>query len=114
MEVMRTHKGISVSHRIYTLDLLTKTGMLGAKPTNTSMELNQKLTIKFDETVVNKERYQRLVTKLIYLSHTKPDICFHVSVVSQFSSCPQKEHMATIFMILWHLKKTKGLGLFFA
>ncbi|KAK4270798.1 hypothetical protein QN277_019568 [Acacia crassicarpa] len=113
MEVARTQKGISVSQRKYTMDLLQETGMLGARPAHTPMELNQKLTIRPNATAVNQERYQKLVGKLIYLSHTRPDICFPVSVVSQFSSNPQKEHMTAVYRILRYLKKTPGLGLFF-
>ena len=88
--------------------------MLGARPANTPMELNQKLTFRSDGTSVSKEKYQKLVGKLIYLSHTRPDICFSVSVVSQFSSNPQKEHMTAVYRILRYLKKTPGRGLFFA
>lgn len=113
MEVARTNKGISVSQRKYTLDLLKETGMLGARPAYTPMELNQKLTIRPDGTAVNQERYQKLVGKLIYLSHTRPDISFPVSVVSQFSSSPQKEHLTAVYRILRYLKRTPGLGLFF-
>lgn len=92
MEVARTKHGISVSQLEYTRDLLKETGILGARPANTLMELNQKLTIRPNGTAVNRERYKILVGKLIYLlSHTRPDICFPVSVVSQFSSNPQKE-----------------------
>lgn len=34
---------------------------------------------------VGKGRYQRLVGKFIYLSHTRPDIAFAVSIASQHS-----------------------------
>ncbi|KAA0048600.1 putative mitochondrial protein [Cucumis melo var. makuwa] len=43
MEVARSRKGIFVSQRKYTLDLLTKTGMAGYRPADTPIELNAKL-----------------------------------------------------------------------
>ena len=49
---------------------------------------------------VGKGRYQRLVGKLIYLSHTRPDISFSVSVVSQFMNNPTEEHMNAVYWIL--------------
>ena len=56
--------------------------MLGCKPTNTSMDHTIKLGIIEGSSLVDKGRYQRLVKKLIYLSHTRLDIAFSVSVVS--------------------------------
>ena len=42
MEVARSKEGIVVSHRKYTLYLLSKVGMLGSKPTNVSIDFNHK------------------------------------------------------------------------
>ncbi|RVW34622.1 Retrovirus-related Pol polyprotein from transposon RE1 [Vitis vinifera] len=79
MEVARSSKGIFVSQRKYTLDMLKETGMLGCKPSNTPMDPFNKIGSKEDMAAVNKGRYQRLVGRLIYLSHTRPDISFAVS-----------------------------------
>ncbi|XP_028794065.1 uncharacterized protein LOC114749688 [Neltuma alba] len=45
LEIARSPKGISVSQRKYTMDLLKETGLLGARPAETPMELNYKLEI---------------------------------------------------------------------
>lgn len=60
-----------------------------------------------------KERYQRLVEKLIYLAHTRPDIGFSVSVVSQFMNNPSKEHMEAVYRILRYLKRDPSKRLLF-
>ncbi|VVA40347.1 PREDICTED: Retrovirus-related Pol poly from, partial [Prunus dulcis] len=60
------------------------TGMLDCKPIDTPSEQNHKLGLYLDQVPTDKERYQRLGEKLIYLSHTRPDITYAVSVVSQF------------------------------
>ena len=62
------------------LDLLTKIGMMGCQPSDTSIEAEKK--IEHAREPVDKDRFQRLVGKLIYLSHTRPDIAFSISVVS--------------------------------
>ncbi|KAJ4703138.1 Retrovirus-related Pol polyprotein from transposon TNT 1-94 [Melia azedarach] len=113
MEVARSKKGISVSQRKYVLDLLKETRMLGCKPIDTPMDPTIKLRAMDDNAPVDKGRYQRLVGKLIYLSHTRPDISFPVSVVSQFMNNPTEEHMEAVFRILRYLKMTPGKGLFF-
>ncbi|KAA0066521.1 Retrovirus-related Pol polyprotein from transposon TNT 1-94 [Cucumis melo var. makuwa] len=106
MEVARSKEGIPVSQRKYTLDLLTEIGMLGCRPADTSIEFNCKLGNSDDQVPVDKEQYQRLVGKLIYLSHTRPDISFAVSVVSQFMQAPYKKHMEAVNRILRYLKNT--------
>ncbi|RVX21560.1 Retrovirus-related Pol polyprotein from transposon TNT 1-94 [Vitis vinifera] len=113
MEIARSKKGIAVSQRKYVLDLLNETGMLGCKPAETPMDTTVKLEESDGSAPIDKGRYQRLVGKLIYLSHTRPDISFSVSVVSQFMNNPTEKHMIAVIRILRYLKMTPGKGLFF-
>ncbi|KAL0533373.1 hypothetical protein IC582_030192 [Cucumis melo] len=85
MEVTISKEGISVSQRKYTLDLLTETGMLGCRPADTPIEFNCKLGNSDDQVPVDKEQYQPLVSKLIYLSHTRLDISFAVSAEADYA-----------------------------
>lgn len=82
MEVARSKKGIYVSQQKYVMDLLKETRMLMCKPVETPMDAAVKLGSKENGTPVDKGRYQRLVGKLIYLSHTRPYISFVVSMVN--------------------------------
>ncbi|XP_038885896.1 secreted RxLR effector protein 161-like [Benincasa hispida] len=87
--------------------------MTGCKPAVTLVEVNNNLVESVDDISVNKERYQRLVGKLIYLSHTRPDISYVVSLVSQFMQAPYVRHMEAVTQILRYLKSTPGKGLMF-
>ncbi|KAK3008239.1 hypothetical protein RJ639_015215 [Escallonia herrerae] len=102
MEVTRSKSGITVSQRKYVLDLLRDTGMLGCRSIETPMEPNAKLDIEGGKDV-DREQYQRLVGKLIYLSHTRPDIAFAVSVISQFMHSPKKKHLDAVYGVLREL-----------
>ena len=113
MEIARSKKGIAVSQRKYILDLLNEIGMLGCRPADTPMDTTVKLEGNDGSAPVDKGRYQRLVGKLIYLSHTQPDISFSVSKVSQFMNNPTEQHMTAVTRILRYLKMTPGKGLFF-
>ena len=42
--------------------------------------------------------------RLIYLAHTRLDIAFAVSLVSQFMHCPYEEHLEATYRILRYLK----------
>lgn len=69
--------------------------MLNYKPTETPIEMTYKLTVQQDQILTNKERYQRLVGRLIYLSHTRQyNICR--SIVSQFMHAPSEDHIEVV------------------
>ena len=74
MEVARNRSGIFVSQHKYVIDLLKETGMLGCKPIDTLVDPSVKLDLHSGGAPVEKGRYQCLVGKLIYLSHTRLDI----------------------------------------
>jgi len=111
MEFARSKKAISVSQRNYTLDLLKETRMLGCKPSETPIELGNK-TKMLEGDPVDKVNYQRLVRKLIYLSHTRPNIAFTVSLVTQYMHAPCQGHLDAVYRILRYLKETPGKGPF--
>lgn len=113
IEVAHSKNGIFVSQQKYILDLLNETGMLGCKPVDTPIEQNHKLGEANEDVVVDRGVYQRLVGKLIYLSHTRPDIAYAVSAVSQFMHSPKEIHLAAVYRILRYLKSTPGKGILF-
>ncbi|PRQ39442.1 putative RNA-directed DNA polymerase [Rosa chinensis] len=113
IEVARGKDCIVLSQRKYVLDLLAETSMLDCKPVDTPIEQNHPLAEYVDQIPTNKGRYQRLVRRLIYLSHTRLALAYAVSVVSQFMHNPSKVHMDAVFHILLHLKSAPGKGLIF-
>lgn len=50
--------------------------------------------------IVDKEMYQRLVRRLIYLFHTRPNIAFAISLVSQFIDQPNDTHLQDALRIV--------------
>uniref|UniRef100_A0A2N9IR39 Fibronectin type III-like domain-containing protein n=1 Tax=Fagus sylvatica TaxID=28930 RepID=A0A2N9IR39_FAGSY len=113
IEVARSKAGISLSQRKYTLDILQDTGYLGSKPVATSMESNLKLMLDEGDFIDDPDTYRRLAGKLIYLTITRPDISYAVSVMSQFMISPRVPHMNAIIRILKYLKNAPGHGLFY-
>ncbi|KAJ8750432.1 hypothetical protein K2173_015571 [Erythroxylum novogranatense] len=87
--------------------------MIDCKPVDTPIVVNHGLQIVEGAELVDSRRYQHLVGKLIYLSHTRPDIAYAVGVVSQFMHCPQKSHLEATMRILRYLKGTPGIGILF-
>uniref|UniRef100_A0A803LPC8 Reverse transcriptase Ty1/copia-type domain-containing protein n=1 Tax=Chenopodium quinoa TaxID=63459 RepID=A0A803LPC8_CHEQI len=113
IEVLRSKQGIFIHQRKYILDLLAETGMLGCKPAETPIVENHGLQILEGAKLTNKEQYQKIVGKLIYLAHTRPDIAYAVGVVSRFMHLPQVQHMTVVMRILRYLKGTSSTGIYF-
>ena len=84
IEIAQSNSDVVMSQRKYVLDILEEIGMLDCKPVDAPMDPNVKLILRHGEPLRDPWRYQRLVGRLNYLTITRPDISFLVSVVSQF------------------------------
>ena len=113
IEVTRSKERIFVSQQKYALDLLKESGMLGCKPMDTPTELNYKLSEASDDTPMDRGRYQRLVSKLIYLLHTRLDMAYVMSVISQFMHNSRDVHFQVAYIVLQYLKSTLRKGILF-
>ena len=76
----RSKKGNFLSQKKYALDILFEASLQECKETNAKLLPDQ------GEDLDNPNRYRKLVRKLNYLTVTKPDIAFAITVVSQFLS----------------------------
>ncbi|XP_019179162.1 PREDICTED: uncharacterized protein LOC109174378 [Ipomoea nil] len=114
IEVIRSKRGIFLSQRKYVLDLLEESGLLGSKPCETPMDQGVKLIPSEGEPLEDPERYRRLVGKLNYLTITRSDITFPVSVVSQFMANPTKFHWEAAVRVVKYLKSAPGRGILYA
>nr|CAN68502.1 hypothetical protein VITISV_015736 [Vitis vinifera] len=113
IEVSRSSEGIFLSQRKYALNLLQETGMSGCQPVNTPIGEGLKLCVELNQVSTDKGRYQRLVGRLMYLTHTRPDIAYALSVVSQYMHNPREQHMNAVMRILRYLKNASGKGILF-
>ena len=76
------------------------------------MAPNVQLTKK-GELFEDLERYQRLVEKLNYLTVTRLDITYLISVLSQYMSSPTISHWAAVEHILCYLKEALRRGILY-
>jgi len=88
--------------------------MLDCKPIDTPMDPNVKLLPNQGEFYSDPDRYRRLVGKLNYLTMTRPDNLFAVSVVSQFLNSPCDSHSTVVVRILRYIKGSSGKTLIYS
>ncbi|XP_019432572.1 PREDICTED: uncharacterized protein LOC109339568 [Lupinus angustifolius] len=78
------------------------------------MEYAKRLTSSEDgELLSDPTIYRRLMGKLLYLTHTRPDLSFAVGNFSQFIAKPTNLHFEGAKRILRYLKGSISAGIFF-
>jgi hypothetical protein len=93
IKVTRGPKG---SQRKYMLDLLKEINVLGCKHASVLIDKKLKPSAEASE-LIDKEMYQMLVDRLIYLSHTRSNIYFAMNMMSCYMHDPRKGHMDTVY-----------------
>ena len=93
--------GFSSSKKKYALGLRKETNKLGYRTSGVLVEQILKIG-GLERFPLEKTQDQILVEKLIYLSHTRFDVAYVVSVVSQFMHDPRERHKQIVdnFLIL--------------
>ena len=72
-----------------------------------------KLVPEMDAPLTDATRYQRMVGKLIFLTHTRIDIAYAVSVVSRFIQRPQEPHAQAVKHLYRYLKGTINFAMLY-
>ena len=114
IEVDGSSKGIFLSQRKYTTDLLKEYNLLDCKPLRLPMDTHVKLLSSAGNPLPHPEDYQRIVGKLIYLTFTRPDIAFTVHVLSQFMHSPTSVHFQAAKRVLRYLDGSREQGILLA
>ncbi|KAH9678849.1 retrovirus-related pol polyprotein from transposon RE1 [Citrus sinensis] len=112
IEISRGPTGMFLSQRKYTLDILAETGLLGAKPAPSPIDQNHRLALDDGPMYSDLVQYRKLIGRLIYLTITRPELCYSVHVLAQFMQCPREIHWEVAIRVLRYLKGHQGQGIF--
>lgn len=111
IEVDQSDDGIFICQSKYASEILKRFKMQNCKLAVTPMAIGTKLN-KYDEgSYVDPTLYKRLVGSLMYLTTTRPDIMFVVSMISKFMEAPNSAHWQAGKRILRYIVGTINFGI---
>jgi hypothetical protein len=102
---------LSLKNQQYTVEILKRFNMLECKPMNTPMEAKLKLLVDTSSNLIDATPYRQIIGSLMYLTNTRPDICFAVNTLSQFLVEPRRVHLMAAKHVMRYLKGIMDYGL---
>jgi hypothetical protein len=78
---------------------------------NTPMEMKLKLLVDTSSELIDATLYRQIIGSLMYLTNTRPDICFSMNTLSQFLVEPRHVHLVATKHVMRYLKGTIDCGL---
>ena len=79
LEVWKNSEGIFLNQGKYAVEVLKRFDMLECKSMATPMDSNLKLLVDDSSELVDVTQYRQIIGSLMYLTNTRPDICFFVN-----------------------------------
>lgn len=106
--------GLFLHLTTYTEALIHEYDMQHCKKEFTPLPLGFLLKTDTGTPAFDSSTYSRAVGKLIFLTHTRPDISHAVGLVSRFMQFPQQAHWEAVLHILRYLSTTSDLGILYS
>ena len=111
MEVKQGHDGVFVCQKKFAKEILKKFHMEDCKDINTPMNQKEKFSKEDGTEKVDEWLFRSLIGCLMYLTATRPDIMFAVSLLSRFMNCASEVHFIAAKRILRYIKGTINYGI---
>ncbi|KAK6121804.1 hypothetical protein DH2020_044417 [Rehmannia glutinosa] len=113
IEVLQNQEGIFICQRRYAMEVLKRFDMDKCNSVHNPFVPGYKLMRDENGVKVDSCRYKQIVGSLMYLSATRPDIMFAVSLLSRYMDRPTELHFQAAKRVLRYVKCTVDLGIFY-
>jgi hypothetical protein len=113
LEVWQSPEKIFLNQGKYAVEILKRFDMLECKAMTTLMETKLKLLVDTSSELVDATLYRHIIRSLMYLTNTRPNICFVVNPLSQYLVYPRRVHLVAAKHVMRYLKNTLDFGLYY-
>ncbi|GJS32087.1 ribonuclease H-like domain-containing protein [Tanacetum coccineum] len=113
LQVKQKEDGIIISQDKYVAEILKKFDFASVKTACTPIETQKPLTKDEEAADVDVHLYRSMISSLMYLTASRPDIMFAVCACSRFQVTPKTSHLHAVKRIFRYLKGKPKLGLWY-
>nr|GEY57963.1 uncharacterized mitochondrial protein AtMg00810-like [Tanacetum cinerariifolium] len=113
LQISQSPGGIFINQAKYALGILKKYGMDLSDPVDTPMVDRLKLDEDLLGIPVDQTRFRGMVSSLMYLTASRPDLVFAVCVCARYQAKTTKKHLEAIKWVFRYLKETINIGLWY-
>jgi hypothetical protein len=111
LEVWKSPEKIFINQGKYANEILKSFDILECKSINTPMKTKVKLLVDTSSELVDATLYKKIIGSLMYLTNTRPNICFVVNTLSQFLVEHRRVHLFVAKHVMKYLKGTLDFSL---
>ncbi|GJS93535.1 retrovirus-related pol polyprotein from transposon TNT 1-94 [Tanacetum coccineum] len=113
IEVRQSEAGVFICQKRYAQGVLERFNMEKCNSVQNPIVPGCQLTRDEKGVSVDNTRYKQLIGSLMYLTGTRPDIMFVVSMLSRYMEHPTEMHFQAAKRVLRYIKGTMGLGILY-
>ena len=111
LQIIQRDDAIVLTQEKYTKELIKRFEMEDAREVAIPIATGTKLSKGTDEKSVNQKEFRKLIGSLLYLTATRPDIVYAVTLCARYQSDPKESHLMAAKRILRYIKGTVNYGL---
>ncbi|GJV80630.1 putative ribonuclease H-like domain-containing protein [Tanacetum coccineum] len=113
LQVQQKKDGIFISQDKYVVEILKKFGFTEVKTASTPMETQKPLLKDKDGEEVDVHMYRSMISSLMYLTSSRPDIMFAVCACARYQVNLKVSHLYAVKIFFRYLKGQPKLGLWY-
>ena len=114
IEVTQNEKGVFICQNKYAQNVTRLFRMVNCSPISRPMTMGTKLSREDNEIEFDSTQFRKLVGSLMYLTTTRPDIMYTVSVISRFMDSPKNSQWQARKIILRYIAGTLNYGIMYS
>ena len=113
IEVLQTSQGIHNSLTKYAVEVLRRFEMEDCNGVRNPMVAGSKVDMDENGERIDETFYKQIIGSLMYITTTRPDLQFAVSLLSRYMSRPTKLHLHAVKRVLRYLRDTEDYGIWY-